>query len=227
MMDNAVVKLLQSVSSANNAPGDGSSPFRPPQWGSGSVDQQQLVYMRPNVAEVINGQDGGQLIGYFFDAVIRTEHSTILRITEHPIQSGANKSDHAYMLPVSLTMEIGVSDAMDEIVSGQFSDNSSKSVSAYQVLKRLQRNRLPLQVMTRLELYQNMLIEHITTIDDSKTASALKAIVSFKQIVIANVTLTKVSVRPQVTNKTNKGAVQPSPQLGSALSELEKLVGSH
>ena len=224
-MDNIIVRLANQASALNSAPTNGNTPFRPPQWGTGAVDQEQLIYMRPNIAEKSpdTEQAPGQLIGYFFDAIIRTEHSTTLRITEHPIQSGANISDHAYMLPCTLTMEIGMSDAMDAFISNQFSESYTKSISAYQTLLRLQKNRMPLQIMTRLNLYQNMVIEHIGTTDDFKTVNALRVIVSFKQIIVANVSLTKVSARPQVTVQTNKGNVQPTPVDASLLKKIKAL----
>jgi len=214
-----------------------------------SFSGAQFVYAKTNLA------------GFFFDAVMRVEHTKALRITEHPLQTGANISDHAFMLPAYVTLEISMSDTMATVIPGQFGVPSlgsiatklgiatansltggtagkylqlltgltsaafprpSKSVNAYQVLKQLQALRLPLSLVTRLDVYENMLIEQITAPDDYTTSSGLKAIVTLKQLLIAVVPTQKVSARKQATNKTDKGPVQTQTgsDNGSAISQL-------
>lgn len=156
---------------------------------------------------------------YHFDAILREEHTTSIRTTDHPIQSGANISDHAFVLPCRLTMEIGVSDVMASS-SGLFTSGPTRSVSAYQTLLQLQQARLPISIMTDLNLYKNMLIEHMNAPKTYQTARALRATVQFKEIIMAMVSTTKVSARPQTTGQTNVGQVQPEPApSGSVLGE--------
>lgn len=192
-------------------------PFRPNEWDSQNPE---------DVAARMSIYDGKTT--YFFDAVMRLEHIGTNRITEHPIQSGANIADHAFSLPKHLTLEIGMSDVMDTFVSGQFSDGPSKSISAYQTLEALRKTRLPLTVATRLETYQNMLIEQIVAPDDFKTKHGLKCIVSLKQIITAQVPIIQVvSKRKQVTQKTNRGPVQSKPlDNSSILSRGEQIIKS-
>lgn len=171
--------------------------YRPSFWPAGNV--AQLVYLRTNIA------------GYFFDAVLREEHDTALRITDHPVQTGANISDHAYQLPEHLILEIGMSDAMASFIGNQYSGSGGKSVSCYQKLKELQYSRVPLTVMTRINIYRNMIIEHISAPQDFKTATGLRAIVALKQIITATISTTTVkSDRSQTTDSTSKGTVQSS-----------------
>jgi len=193
------------------SPPGGNQPFRPPQWKGEGTGADQLIYVKTNIAEQGESNDftTGQ-IGYFFDVIMRVEHETTTRITEHPVQNGANISDHAYMMPARLVMEIGMSDAMDTLVSGQFSDRETKSISAYQTLLRLQKNRQPLQVTTRLNIYQNMIIENINAPDDIKTLYGLKATVTMRQIMTAQIGNTKISLRDQASvAETPKGSIQP------------------
>jgi hypothetical protein len=163
-----------------------------------SDDQKKLIYLKTNVG------------GYFFDAVIKFEHQSNLKITSHPVQTGSNIADHAYVEPSVLILEIGVSDAMQSYINGQFSDGSSWSVSAYQTLLKLQSDRLPLQIYTRLRTYKNMLVEQISALDDVKTSYGLKASVRFKEIFVVDVSKVKVSARPQTTGATNRGTQQPA-----------------
>jgi hypothetical protein len=175
--------------------------------------QQQLILVKTNVA------------GYFFDAVMKTEHQTEVEITEHPVQLGANIADHAYNEPATVTMDIGMSDVMPGIISSQFSDASSRSLSAYQTLLKLQSNREPLQIHTRLRTYKNMLIEQIIVPDDFKTLFGLRATVRFKEIFVVSVGKVKVSARSQVTGSTNRGNQQPVEIPPTLLKQLQDLYG--
>lgn len=141
---------------------------------------------------------------FIFDAIFSTQHDTSLNITEHPVQSGANISDHAYEEAPKLTFDIGMSDVMTSAIDGQFSGNS-RSVSAYLKLRELQSQRLPITVVTRLATYNNMIVEIISTSDDNKTTSGLRATVTLKQIFVVSVTTVKISERPHKSEESNEG----------------------
>ena len=47
--------------------------------------------------------------GYVFDAVLKLDHERRLAITDHPVEEGANITDHSYLEPKSLSIEIGMS----------------------------------------------------------------------------------------------------------------------
>jgi hypothetical protein len=158
---------------------------------------KSLIYAKTNVA------------GYFFDAFLRVDHTSKLNITEHPVETGANISDHAFIEPAELIIEIGMSDTAKSIVKGQFTGKHSRSVTAYQILKELQAQRIPLQIHTRLSDYKNMLVETISVSDDYTTLYALKATVTFREVIIASTKTVKISARPNTTDSTNRGNVEP------------------
>ena len=169
---------------------------------------QQLVYVKTNIA------------GYFFDAFLRIDHTSSLTITEHPVETGAAITDHSYVNPSVLVMEVGMSDVAASLVNGQFEDSWSRSARAYEILLALQQQRIPFQVVTRLKTYQNILIETIAVPDDYTTLYGLKATVTMREIFIATVKTVKISERPQVTDSTNRGEVQPIPTSQSILSQI-------
>lgn len=153
---------------------------------------------------------------YMFDAYFNIDHESKLSITEHPIQTGASISDHAYMEPRTLTFEVGMSDVMEDLslyVSGIQSfnngDSASRSVNAFTVIQKLQSDRIPIDVYTRLGTYKNMLIESIMAPDTKETVFALKATITLKEIFVVNVTTVKVSARAQKTDSTNEGVQKP------------------
>jgi len=173
---------------------------------------QQLVYVATNIG------------GFFFDAFLQIDHESSLTITSHPVETGASISDHAFVNPALLTMQIGMSDAAEVLSIDQFTQGPTRSVTAYQVLLELQRLRIPMQVMTRLKIYKNMLIETISVPDDYTTAYGLKATVVMKEVLVATVQTVKISARPQVTDSTNRGVVEPIAPDKSVLKQFKDLL---
>jgi hypothetical protein len=162
----------------------------------------------PNLKTAFHPNTAPQL--YVFDAVFKVGHSQPVVITQNPIQTGANITDHAFLRPARVTMGIGMSDVMDAYAPGMWVGNSSKSVSAFQVLDSLRAARIPLTVTTRLKTYVNMLIEDIRADDSIKTLYGLSAVIEFQQIFVASVATQGVSARTQTTDSSALGAVQPN-----------------
>lgn len=182
--------------------------YRPKEWNL--MDATQMVLVKTNIG------------GLFFDAVVHVDTEESLTITSHPVQNGANISDHAYREPTRITMEIKMSDVMASRVPGQFTGAYTKSVSAYRRLLDLQRSRIPCSVLTRLGSYQNMLIESISAPDDPGMLHGLSCSVSLREVLVANVAVAKVSARQWTTGAANKrGEVQPKPVYRTTARELE------
>lgn len=160
---------------------------------------------------------------YLFDAYFNINHESTLSITEHPIQTGANVADHAFEQPDILTFEIGMSDVMQDVTSGgfqSFSSDATRSINAYKTLRQLKSNRIPINAITKLWTYDNMLIENVSAIDSNTTAYGLRATVTLKQILVATVTTVKISARPQKTDSTNEGDQKPQQVDESILSSF-------
>ena len=154
---------------------------------------------------------------YVFDAILDLEHEQRLEKTHHPVQTGADLSSHAYLMPARVTMYIGMSDAMDAYSSGSdptqppyitpFTGNPSKSVSAYQQMISLQSARVPLTVTTRLRTYTNMIVTSVGPREDYKTITGLRMRVEFEQIFTASIASVPNSARNNDTASTGLGAV--------------------
>lgn len=173
---------------------------------------KDLVYTKTNIG------------GWFFDAYLKMTHTSRLTITEHPVQLGAALTDHAFLQPRELIMEVGMSNVATSFVPGQFSEGYSRSVTAFQVLKDLQALRVPIQVHTRLGLYQNMLIEVLSAPDDYTTLEGLRATVTFREILVAQVKTVQISSRPQVTNSANRGNPEPVNPNQSIITQVTNLM---
>jgi hypothetical protein len=176
--------------------------FRPKEWSEGSG---MLFYMQD--------ADGNQ---YFFDGVLKTEHVRTRRITAHPVQSGTNITDHSFKIPSTLTMEIGVSDVMDCFAEDWKGGNSSRSINAYQGLKKIQDSGQPLTVTTRLDICKNMIIESVSAPEDYRTRNELRSSIRFVEISIASGANIKTVSKDEYVSQEN-----PTGQVGSVSEEIE------
>ncbi|WP_436663544.1 phage baseplate protein [Alicyclobacillus acidoterrestris] len=189
---------------------------------SGSGTSPILDLTAPNIKSYVYAKTN--IGGWFFDAVLQTTHTSTLTITSHPVQAGSSISDYAYLQPRTLSMNIGMTDVAQSFIPGQFSGGSSRSVQAYTILKQLQQLRVPIQVYTRLGLYQNMLIETITVPDDYTTTHGLKVTVDMQELLVATVTTVQISSNPAVTDTSQKGKQQPQSVPPSLLSIISNLI---
>ena len=71
--------------------------------------------------------------GHIFDVYLSVSHQLSNQITEHPVQYGANLTDHVLNLPDFLTFQIGMSDCSQDIIPNDFSSpnpfNTYKKIS--------------------------------------------------------------------------------------------------
>lgn len=185
------------------------SPFRPPQWNQPLLTSVSVKSPAPGGTP---GREESQETTYYFDAVIRANHFGEVRATEHPIQNSASITDHAYVLPARLALEIGMSDAMDRYSRGVYTSDKSKSVSAFVTFTKWKDDCAPMTVATRLKTYKNMLVESVRAEDDNRTRHGLRAVIYFRELMLGTVTTRTVSARPdQSTSSTDEGTKQPEP----------------
>lgn len=237
--------LIGAVSALSSLPATIPSgtpePWRPTQWANGG----------PPLTMTATDPVTQQTTAYVFDSVLRIEHLSPTVVTLNPVQTGANISDHAFIVPARLIVEIGMSDAMQSFTATQWADGPSRSVNAYRTLVAIQAALQPVQLSTRLNDYNTMMIADIRAEDDASTAYGLKAIVTFQEIVTASVessassslvgtTGSPVSALPQTTGQTVIGQQQPqsippsiqsqnsvsnASSLGLSLSQIPSIAG--
>lgn len=195
----------QPTTSPAGATGSG---YRPEVW-----NQPALIMITgtlPSTSGGANTGQQGQAFTYVFDAVFRNEHDQSMTPTRLPVQTGANITDHIFVNPALLVMDIGMSDVMDSFTAGMWgAAGSSKSVSAYQKLLTLELARVAVTIQTRLNTYQNMVLCQLKPMEDSKTRHSLRCTIRWEQIFIASITNVGHSTDPQTTDSTNLGDAQP------------------
>lgn len=105
---------------------------------------------------------------------IEEQHTDTMIITEHPVESGATVSDHAFAKPVEVTIKLGWKEDLPLIQA------------LYTQILDLKNARTLFDIQTGKRLYQDMLIANISVMTDQKSANVLLATVTCKQIILVN-----------------------------------------
>lgn len=154
---------------------------------------------------------------FTFDAVFRTDHMANVTVTQHPVQTGAAISDHAYSEPDEVTLEIGMSDAVSYA-------GTNHSVNAYSQLRAIMAKREPVTLITRLQSYKNMVITSMSAPDDYTTMNALKATIYFRQVEMVSVST--ITVQQKVTASSTAQPTTSSSGSGSSTKKPSSSSGS-
>lgn len=162
--------------------------------------------------------------GLVFDAIIKTDHTSKLTVTTHPIESGAKIADHAFVEPAEISVEVAVSDS--EINKGTFG-SGNRSLNAFRELLKLQTSRSLITVVTRFKTYRNMLITSVSVPDDYTTMNAFKASLMLREIPIVSTSRVSVTARGSQLQKcgsTNSGTKQAAVPKQSILKQATSML---
>lgn len=177
---------------------------------------------------------GGGLPPFEFDCVVSETHTSTLKITDDPVETGVVVSDHAYKEPDRLSIEawvgdvwlkmrapaVPISDSSGHAVtvftppnadfawlSAEQGDDTGRAARAFQSLKGLQASAEPFNVQTGLRLYQNMLVETISSTQDAMTGNVLSFRAELREIIQVS-TLT-ITYPPRQPGKAARQASKP------------------
>lgn len=197
--------------------------WRPPQYQQPQLYSVTVTLPSQNQGAVPANASGGAgaPTTFYFDGVLLADINEEVYLTKHPAQNGASITDHAYALPVIVTLGVFFSDAMDSVTPNQYTGSPSKSVAAYQQFQTIKNLRLPCTLATRLSQYANMVITQLRPTDSRLTRFSLRMMVRFEQIIVGQVVQQQASARQQQTNSTDDGTVagDPVPQSAMGLAD--------
>lgn len=112
------------------------------------------------------------------DVVIQEDHRDELVITDHPVETGATISDHAFKRPVEVEMHCAWSDS-----TGGY---EGYSIAVYEMLRALQQQREPFSVSTGKRQYSNMLINGLSVTTDGASEKILSCTVALREVIIVS-----------------------------------------
>jgi hypothetical protein len=187
---------------------------------------------------IVYRPDGTSIDALRLDAALRETHTHEAEATEHPVEKGANITDHIRQKPDGLTIEgvftntqlseDGVTRAIETggviFETTVLADEESRAgavgyaEACYRKLVEAKEAGKLVSVVTGLRSYDNMAITSITVPRDATIGDAVQFTIVLKQIIIVSTRLTKVDVRePKPKGKTKLGR-----QAAGAASEPTK-----
>lgn len=138
---------------------------------------------------------------------IREQHRDDMAVTDHPVEHGADISDHAYKQPAQLVLDIGFSNSSEDAAGDE-----GYVTSIYEQLRALQNPPQLLEVVTGKRSYQNMLITSIAVVTDEKTEAVLAASVTLREIITVS---TQTTTLPDSANQANPSKTAPVQDSGT------------
>jgi len=147
------------------------------------------------------------------DCIISEDTTDTLTITKQPVQTGAAITDHSFLEPVILNMQIlqQVGNPVSQLL-GTFSGYGLQQL--YDTFIQLQKLRTPFTVSTPKRIYDDMLISSLKLHTDKETENILSLYLSFQQVFFVSVgtiftqkQLLKTPQKNQGVKKTGKQAL--------------------
>jgi hypothetical protein len=152
------------------------------------------------------------------DVTIEERHEDALVITQHPVETGSNISDHAYKLPAKLTIRCGWSNSsmsalygvVSSLLEGSFDSDYVRSI--YSKFLTLQQARSLVDVETGKRSYTNMLISRLSVVTDEKTENVLMMTCELQEILMASTSTVSVGG----TTSTGTKSLTPGSKFSTA-----------
>lgn len=169
---------------------------------------------------------------------VEEDHYDEAMITDHPVELGAQVSDHMIMLPAELRLTVGWSkspnltkagleslasipgDLIAAVSNSGLLSEGGGSLDYLQLmyarLRGLQQSRIPMMIYTGKRRYKNMVIRSIHTVTNRDTENALLIDVTCREVLITQTRRTggdnSKQAAPQETGwQIQMGAVTPVP----------------
>lgn len=138
-------------------------------------------------------------IGPFTATVVIEETATDkTTITKHPVQQGAQISDHAYNEPSTVVIKAAYSE----------SDKDMPLDEIYNRILALKNARIPFDVVTGKRIYKNMLFETVINATDAATENILSITATLQEVIIVSIGTTVIPARSKQKNAGKTGATE-------------------
>lgn len=154
------------------------------------------------------------------DIIITESATATARLTENPVEHGANVNDHIIIEPMTFTVD-GVISNISSSTIGQFTQvptifnqNNSKAKEVWNDLLELQASRQPFTLVQGLREYQNVVILSLSENQDKDTSNGLFFTATMKELVfVGTIPITEDRFNDSNTSDktvpTTTGGVKP------------------
>jgi hypothetical protein len=143
----------------------------------------------------------GNIGGIAIPATLEETNTDLVNVTDHPVEAGAQITDHAYYRPAELVMRCGWSNsssftlqsAASSLFSGGGMSVSDFVSGIYSQLLALQQSLVPFTVVTSIRQYTNMMMTSLVVTRDNKTSQALMVTASMRQVIFVSTVSTTLA----------------------------------
>jgi hypothetical protein len=170
-----------------------------------------------------------------FDAAISETHIGNAATTDHPVEDGADMTDHIQRTPEELQIVGIVSDtpvlflaslrAQPAVTGG---DSKDRAKDAYTFIKEIKDGGKLVQVSTSLRDYTNMAVVGLSVIRDKETSRVVEMALSLREILIA--TTEQVAAPEPETDarkkQTKQGKKTKQPETEANQTQARSLLAS-
>lgn len=161
-----------------------------------------------------------------FDASISERYSRAKEVTSHPVEAGADISDHTRVLPLTIDIHGWVSDdpilflaslrAQPSVAGG---NPRTRSRDAWRELNRIMDEEDEVKVVSDLDEFENMVLTNIDVNKDKDSGRILDATITLQQITVATTEITAAPV-PAPTNTGDASSNRaPKSDLGKQVAK--------
>lgn len=145
--------------------------------------------------------------GFIADVTIEEIHFDALEITRHPVEVGAQVTDHSFKLPAAVIIKAGYSNS-----SAQAAGDPEFVNEVYAALLALQESREPFEIVTGKRSYENMLMTRLGVRTDERSENALMLEAECREILLVETETVNVpaanQASPEATGSTmNRGTL--------------------
>lgn len=125
-----------------------------------------------------------RLAGIEFDVSVSETHKSTAKVTDHPVEVGANISDHIVDEPDELSMSLLISNTPIVTKGSQeaLALDPLRANRAYYDLLAIKKAREPIDAITSLREYRGMAITEMSCARDAKTGNVIALSVNLRQI---------------------------------------------
>lgn len=142
--------------------------------------------------------------------VVSEQHTSDIEISENPIETGAKITDHAYILPKKVMLDIA-------------NDNAAGS---YDALKTFQESRVPFTLVTGLSVYTNMLVRSIEATRDKDFSTVLRAKVQLQEVILVETAYVPAEDGSSSSFTNPNGSKAPSPAKAGDAATADRVTGT-
>lgn len=166
-----------------------------------------------------------------FEATISEQHSQSSIITDHPVESGADITDHIRSDPDRLRLDVAVSDfplvflraaRATPSVTGYGGDPNARAKEAFDFLERVRSRAELVSIDTVLKTYPLMAIESLEVRRDKDTGGFLRAEIGLRAIRVSQTDRVDAPSTAEPSEPARKTPADKGKQQAAATSAAEQ-----